>query len=238
MLRSLVCLILFFGSHTITYGEATESPTLSVTGHGEVLAEPDQAVVQVGVRAEAVTARAAQQSVNATIQKVLDAFSGLAVDSKQIQTSQLTLHPVYDDARSRRESEQPRIVGYRASYTLSVKIDELARISSIVDTALEAGANQLEGVRFELKDEQSAQKEALRRAVADAIAKADVVAEAAGTRLAGILTIAEGGAVVRPVMMARSAPMFAEASGVPTPVMAGQVTVSGQVTIRYQISDR
>ena len=107
----------------------------------------------------------------------------------------------------------------------------------MIDSALEAGANQLSGIRFALEDRQAKRRSALKKAVADAREKAVVIAEAAGTRLGSILTIVEAGAVVRPVVMGRSAVMAAEVSGSPTVVMPGQVTVSGQVTIRYQISE-
>ena len=238
----LLCPLLLFSSPVVAQAEHTtsdfhETPTLSVTGRGEVFAEPDQAVIQVGVSTEAVTAREAQESVNATIQRVLDALAGLAIDPKQIQTSQLSLQPVYGEVKSRREASEPRLVAYSASYTLSVKTNDLTKISAVIDTALEAGANQLRGVGFELKDEQAARKEALQRAVADALEKGEIVAEAAGTQLVRVLTIMEGGAVVRPAMMARSALMAAEVSGSPAPVMPGQVTVSGQVTVRYQIRE-
>jgi len=210
---------------------------LSVTGRGEVLVDPDQAVIQVGVRAEEVSAKAAQQEVNKTVQKVLDGLSALAIEPDEIQTSQLSLQAVYADSRNRREAGEPRIIAYRASYTLSIKTKDLGQISTVIDSALEAGANQLSGVRFGLEDRQSTRKSALKKAVADAREKAVVIAEAAGTRLGSILTIVEAGAVVRPVVMGRSAVMAAEVSGSPTVVMPGQVTVSGQVTIRYQISE-
>jgi uncharacterized protein YggE len=142
---------------------------------------------------------------------------------------------VYADPRSRREAEEPRIIAYRASYSLSVRVEDLTQISPVIDTSLENGANQLSGIRFELKDEQEARKEALRRAVADAMEKAAVVAEAAGTELHQILEIVEGGASVRPPVMGRTTVMAAEMSGPPTAVMPGQMTVNGQVTIRYQI---
>jgi len=210
---------------------------LSVTGQGEVLADPDQAVIQVGVRAEEVSAKAAQEEVNKTVKKVLDRVSALAIEPDDIRTSQLSLQAVYADSRNRRDEGEPKIIAYRASYTLSIKTKDLGQISAVIDSALEAGANQLSGIRFELEERQVARESALRRAVADAREKAVVIAEAAGTRLGSILTIVEAGAVVRPVAMARSAVMAAEVSGSPTVVMPGQITVSGQVTIRYQISE-
>jgi uncharacterized protein YggE len=189
------------------------------------------------VRSEAKSAREAQRNANQTIQRILEQLRESGVKDDRIQTSQLSLQPVYGDPRSRSEADEPRIVGYSASYTLSVQTEELSQISAIIDQSLEAGANQLRGIRFELRDQQKAREEALRAAVADARRKAKVVAEASGVKLVRILAVVEGGAVVRPSMMARTARMSAEVGGTPTPVMPGQVTVTGQVTMRYQIRE-
>jgi uncharacterized protein YggE len=118
-----------------------------------------------------------------------------------------------------------------------VRTSDLSKISSVIDAALEAGANQLSGIHFELKEDQEAQKEALRRAVSDAMEKARVVAEAAGAQLHQILEIIEGGATIRPPVMGRTTMMTAEMSGAPTAVMPGQLTVTGQVTMRYQLTE-
>jgi len=218
-------------------GAEQTPPTLSVSGRGEVFVEPDQAVVQLGVRQHAPTAVDAQASVNGAVQHVLDALAGLSVDPHQIRTSQLSLQAVYNEPRNRREISERRIIGYDAIYTLSITIRNLERVSAVIDAALGAGANQLRGVRFELRDEATARQEALRRAVADAIRKGEVVAQAAGTEVKKVLDIVEGGAVVTPSMMTRTV-MAAEGSVMPTPVLPGQVTVSGQVTIRYLLKDR
>jgi uncharacterized protein YggE len=232
------CLTLLGLSQSVIMAEDSieEIPFLSVTGRAEVLVEPDQAIIQLGVRAEAGTAREAQSEINRTIEKILKSLEALGINANQIQTSELSLQPVYADARNRTYAGEPRTVGYSASYTLSVKTEELSEISSVIDQALEAGANQLRGVRFGLKDEEKARRDALREAVADARKRAEVMAKASGTQLLGILTIIENGAMVRPPMMARGTVMAAEVGGAPTPVMPGQVTIGAQVTVRYQIS--
>lgn len=237
MLKYFLGPLLFFSAHGIlAASQPIETPTLSVTGLGEVFAEPEQASIQVGVTAEAVTAREAQDRVNTAVQQVLAALIALDLDRKQIQTSQLNLQAVYRDARNRTEANEPRIVGYRASYSLWVRTEDLSQISSVIDTALEAGANQLAAIRFELKNETNARKEALQKAVADAMEKGKIIARAAGTETVRVLEIVEVGAAVRPFPMTRYEVMASEVSGSPTPVMPGQVTVSGQVTIRYELS--
>ena len=217
--------------------ESHQTSTLSVVGRGEVLVDPDEAVVQVGVREEAISAKEAQLAVNKAVEKILAALANLEISPQQIRTSQLNLQAVYSDARNRRENGEPQIIAYRASYNLSVRTSDLSKVSSVIDTALESGANQLSGIHFELKDDRGAQKEALRRAVSDAEEKARVIAEAAGAQLHQIMEIIENGATIRPPVMGRTAMMAAEMSGPPTAVMPGQMTVIGQVTIRYQFTE-
>ena len=108
-------------------------------------------------------------------------------------------------------------------------------MGEVIDAALEAGANQLEGVSFELQDDLASRQAALRNAVAEARAKAEAMADALGVRLVSILSVNEGPvAIERPMMeMARAASLQ---QGAPTPVSPGEVSVAASVTIRYQIS--
>jgi uncharacterized protein YggE len=196
---------------------------------------PDQVIVQLGVTHQSATAQRAQEGANSTIERVLRALGNLDINPEQIQTSRIHLQPVYDTARSARDRQDPRLVGYRANYSLSVRSNEIGEISQIVDASLQAGANQLSGIHFGLQDEGPARREALQKAVEDAKAKATTLAQAAGTQLIRIQEIREGSVAVRPVVMSRSAMMTSEAVGTPTPIMPGQVSVSAAVTIRYAI---
>ena len=216
--------------------EPTAAPqTLTVTGRGEVEAEPDQAVVQLGVTQQAQTAREAQRMVNETVNEILGAMDALGIEKSDIQTSQLNLDPVYSDSRVRGQGNERRVTGYRATYSLFVNTQDLERVSDVIDGALEAGANQMRGIRFGLQDEAGPRQEALRLAVSDAAGKAEALAAASSTSIVRVLEIVEGGASVRPGPIVRAGVMAAEAMASPTPVMGGQITVSGQVTIRYEI---
>jgi len=212
-----------------------EGPFLSVMGQGEVKLVPDLAVVELGVTDQASSAQTAQEKVNSTVQLVIKALDRLGIEPGNIQTSQLNLQPVYAAGRSAGEARDRRIVGYRASYSLSVKTAELVKTSQIIDASLEAGANQLRGVQFGLQDEGPARREALKKAVSDAAAKATALAEAAGIRILAVQEILEGNLPVRPVSLARSSMMATEAMAAPTSVMPGEMEISAVVTIRYAI---
>jgi len=210
-------------------------PMLSVTGDASVSSAPDQALVRLGVVRQSETAEEAQRQVSSAVQRILQNLRGLGLESGDLQTSQLTLYPVYADQRPQpNRPSEPVIAGYRASNIVSATVNDLENVGSVIDSALSAGANRIEGIQFRLKNDAAAREEALAAAVTQARRKADILAKAAGVSIVGIQEIAEQGVSVRPfaprpeVMMARAA--------METPVEPGEVDITATVTIRYRIS--
>lgn len=215
------------------------APTLTVAGSGEASADPDQAVVRLGVVAENAEAAAAQDEVNRIMQRILDAVSGLGVAERAVQTEDLSLSPVYSDSRPRpnqAEPEPPRITGYRASSVVSVELDDLTAIGGVVDAGIEAGANQLQGVSFQLRDSTQATATALEAAVRDARARAEAIAGAMGVEIDGVLEIVAGDAYQRPPIPLSNA-RFDMAEFASTPVRPGQVDLSATVTVTWSVSE-
>jgi uncharacterized protein len=203
-------------------------PLIVVTGSAQVEAQPDQATVRLGVVRQASAAQAAQEQANAASKEILAAISKLGIPPQKIQTSRLTLTPNY-------RGDPPKIVAYSASNIISIELDDLARVGPVIDAGLTAGANQLQGVRFRLKNDMAVRERALRDAVMDARRKAEVIAEALGVRLAGVLEVSESGVSIAErgqVEFARAAALVAE-----TPVSPGELDVNANVTVRYRISE-
>ena len=146
---------------------ATEAPVLRVRGAAEVRIVPDLAVVRLGVANEAQTAQEAQQAVNEASDAILDAVRRAGIDEQNVQTVRLVLSPIYS-SRRQGDTQEPRIVGYRASNTVSVRAEDLSLVAPVIDAALDAGANQLEGVSFGLQDDQGVKQQALGRAIEEA----------------------------------------------------------------------
>lgn len=211
-----------------------QPPLLQTTGHGEIALEPDQAVVRLGATAQAEAASQAQQTVNQTMQEALGAIRGLGIAGKQIRTVELSLQPVYeqreDGRRGRRERE---IVAYQATSVVEVTVAELAQVGDVIDAATQAGVNRIENLSFELADPGQARQEALDRAVRDARQKARTMADASGVRLLPPFEIVEG-SVGMPQPRQRYALARAEAAD--AAVEPGQITISADVTVRFEIS--
>lgn len=211
-------------------------PSITVTGAGEVRVAPDLASVQLGVVAQQENARTAQQEASRIAQGILDAVAALDVPREAVQTSQLVLTPVYEQGGPRQQvPTEPRIIAYRASNVVSVRLADLAKIGPVIDAGIDAGANQVQGVHFQLEDDREAREEAMRRAVREARSKAAAMAEALEVSLGPVLDAQEGGVTIQRPEYAEVRMMAMESHAADTPVAAGEITVSAQVTLRYRI---
>jgi uncharacterized protein YggE len=205
---------------------------LVVYGNSEVRAVPDQAIVRLGIVRQATVAQTAQEEANSVAQEILSAITKVGVAQKDIQTARLILSPVY----APRTTDQ-KIVSYNATNTVSIRLDNLGLVGSVIDAGLKAGANQLEGVQFSLRNELPAREQALKEAVQEARGKAQAMADALRVNLADVIEASEGGVSVVPRIEAK----FSTAAGTApdsTPVSPGEISVRANVTIRYRINTK
>ena len=205
------------------------APTLSVSGEGRVDLPPDMATVSLGVTTDGDTAAAALAANNDAQAKVLAALTAAGVEARDVQTSGLNLNPIWDNV-SRLDGRQ-RIRGYTASNTVTIRVRKLDDLGALLDAVVTTGANQLNGLSFGLADPRPAMDEARRRAVADAIARAKLYADAAGVTLGPIVTLAEGGGYQEPQPMYRR-DMAMELA---VPIAGGEVGVTATVQITFAI---
>lgn len=214
-------------------------PSLSVRGDAQVFTTPDEATVRLGVVAQAPTAGEAQAEVNRKANAILAAIERLGVPRERIQTSELQLYPVYSQEQPVPQSSgarEPRIVGYRASNVVSVRLAELDKVGPVVDAGLGAGANQVEGVGFGLRSDLAVRQQALREAAAEARHKADAFAEALGVRIVELLEAVEGGVQVGVPRFAAARMAMESMAADQTAVAPGQVAVDATVTLTYRVA--
>ena len=207
----------------------SETAEIVVTGNAQVDQEPDMALLSLGVVREALRARDAMADTSRAVAKVLSTLDAAGIASTDIQTSSVSLTPRWD--RSDRNAP-PRVAGYVASNTLSIRVRELGALGGVLDDALGSGANQMNGLSFAMADPGPAEDQARALAVEDAIAKANVLVKAAGLSLGPIQSISEGGAN-RPV----TAQFRQESFAGDVPIAAGEVSVRASVTIVFGISE-
>ena len=201
---------------------------VTMSGHGEARAVPDTAMLSAGVSAQAATAAAALAANTARMQAVLAALKKLGVPDKDIQTSNFSVSPQYTSGNG----EAPRITGYQATNQVEVRREDVSKLGVTLDALVTAGANQMNGVSFSIRDDAALLAQARAAAVAEARLKAETFSKAAGVSLGPILSIGEGGNDgPRPLFAA--APMLARAKSVP--VALGEQSVGADVTIVWEI---
>ena len=209
--------------------------TLTVSGNGEVAVSPDRAYVRLGAVVQTVEAADAQKRINQVMQGVLQGITKLGISEKNIQTTGLSLSPVYTRPERKQggDAEAPRIAGYRASNTVKVQVDDLSLVGAVIDAGIGAGANQLQGISFDTSQADKYRREALQLAAKEARAKADAIAAALQLRLGDILEIQEEGVhIARP----HAERMYAAAAADATPVQPGQLQIRAGVQIRFSIN--
>ena len=194
-----------------------------VNGTGSVSARPDRAVVSAGVQKRATSAQEAHDATSQAMQGVIGAIKGLGISEQAIRTGGVSLYPMSDDKNT--------ITGYVATNTVTVTLDNVDQAGPVLDAAVKAGANTADNVQFTLKDPSALRHQALSAAVADARAKAAVLAEAAGVTLPSLESISEGG-MSEPQPLT-SAGMGAAASAPTMPIEPGQITVTANVTVAF-----
>ena len=208
-------------------------PAIEIGGEGMTTAAPDMATLRTGVVGEGEDAAAAIEALNAGLDPVLDALEAAGVAAADIQTGTLQLNPVYADRGSepRDPGQPPQIVGYRAESLLSVRARDLEGLGGLIDQMVDAGANRLDGIGFRLAEPQAAEDAALAAAVADAMRRASVIADAAGQSLGPILEIVEaGGGGGQPMMMR----MAAEADAVA--IAPGELEIRQSVRLKVALA--
>ncbi|HEY7530479.1 MAG TPA: SIMPL domain-containing protein [Gemmatimonadota bacterium] len=213
-------------------GDEPRPNTITVAGEGSVRRAPELARVRVGVTTEARTARAASEENARRMAAVVAALRSAGVPEERIQTVQLTVEPAYD-------YEQPQgrqvLRGFTARNVVEAATTDLEGLGALLDAAIQAGGNTIEGVTFDLEDPAAAQAEALGRAVADARRKAEALAAAAGVELGPVHEIAAVQAgPPQPWLSARVAAMDLQAAA-PPPVNPGELTITANAQVVWRI---
>ena len=227
---------------------------LTVSGEGRSYKEPDMAVFTAGVTSQGRTAAEALASNARSMEQVIAALKRAGIAERDIQTSNLSINPVYRDpnreaamaARAGQpyvapapEDQIPTIIGYQANNSVSVRQRKLGDYGKVIDTLAAAGANQINGPNFQLDEPGPALDEARKQAVAEARDRAQLYANALGLRIVRVVSLNESGGYYapQPRMFGESA-MRAPPAPPPPPsaVLPGEMQMTASVTIQYELA--
>ena len=232
----------FSGPSVSTLSAGASQPAgIWVSGAGRVAAQPDQAVVSIGVEARASTVAQARADSARAMADVVAAIKARGVADQDIQTQHFSISPQYTyvqrtDSSGGRYSEQV-LVGYIVSNRASVVVRDLEQVGQVVDDAAEAGGDlvRIQGISFTIEDPTALHRQAREAAVQDAMAKAQQFAAVAGVTLGRPVYIAETGAT--PIVRADQAraELSVAAAAPPTPISGGELTVQVTVQVVFAI---
>jgi hypothetical protein len=210
--------------------------TITVVGHGTVSVSPDIARVSIGVETSAEKVSEAVEDNAAQMEAILSALEDIGIAAKDIQTQNFSIY------MDRYPEPMPRVAGleetevkpqYRVSNMVNVTIRDLDSVSEVLDGVIEAGANNIWGVSFELDDPTDAQAEARAEAVANALARGTALAELTEVELGPVMAVSEvvGGLSV-PMAVSYERSMGGGGAG---PISPGELEISYQVQVTYFI---
>ncbi len=200
---------------------------LDVVATGKTTRVPDIAAIRAGVVTQAATASLALTENGRRMTRVLAALKAAGVADRDIQTAQINLQPQYRYV----QNEAPVITGYQASNNVSIRFRDIAQSGRILDALVREGANQIDGPNLMIDKPETAMDEARIAAVAQARARAELYAKAAGLRVDRIVSISESGNVVPgpPVVMMA----YRAADAVESKVAPGEQDVTLSVNVRF-----
>lgn len=211
---------------------STLPPSIRVSSEAVVTAKPDRAQLDIGVMTQASQSQAAATQNAKDLDAVLKALRKLLGADSDIRTISYSLQPNYQYSP---QGGPPTITGYTATNVLRVTLDDLTKVGSVIDTASQAGANQIQRVQFTLKDEQAPRSAALKEAATKARSQAEALAAALGVKTTRILSAVESSPIVYPMQDVQFARAEMAAS---TPVQPGMIEVRATVTLTVEIEPR
>jgi uncharacterized protein len=196
---------------------------ITVTGEGKATATPDRTSMSFGVQTEGTTAERALAANSAAVRRLLDALKAAGVAAKDLKTEQLDVSPRWDEGKVADER------GYQANASVTVSNQPLDRASRLSEIGVKAGADTVSGPGLHVSDPKREYRDALKRAFADARAKAEVLASAAGVSLGEVTAIVEG---------SQAQPYYAmemRAKDASAPIEPGTEEITATVTVTFAI---
>ncbi len=193
------------------------------------MVKPDQASISLGVVVEDMSLQSAQQRNAVLSSQIIDGLKKLGISEDDIQTASYTINPMYDYVDGKRVFR-----GYEVQHIFNITLRDISKVGIVIDTATQNGANVINNIRFTVSNPEMYYREALQKAVLDAIKKAEAVAKTLKVRLnKNPLQVVEKETAINQNVF--GTPMLAIADAV-TPIQEGQIRITSSVTVLFQYS--
>lgn len=214
---------------------AQDMRTISVDGTSVIKAMPDQATVNISIESTSKDAKEASAQNAAVMNKIQRDILALSITKDNIKTTDYNLYPVYN----RKDNGKQEITGYNVSNQITVTVDNIDLVGTVIDTAINAGANSINSVEFSLKNPQSYKDKVLVQAINDARNKADIIARTLGKNVVNVVSVNSNNSYIEAktynsLMYARAS--ADSAAGASSPIQAGDISVKANISIVFEIN--
>jgi uncharacterized protein YggE len=227
---SVVVVLLIMVSSAMLPGQTSARPPfIRASGDASVFVAPDQVIIDATITTQGKTAQDASAQNATQVAAVLTALRQFVGANANITTVNYFIGPVYQYPQG---GGTPVLIGFTASNTVETTLNVVSMAGAVIDTAVQAGATSVGGLRFALKDPEPARNQALRMATLLAKAHADAMANGVGGKVGAVISLQEGTAV-------RVQPIVGVANGgasPPTTIQPGMVEVDASVTLEAQLT--
>lgn len=208
-----------------------EGTLLSISADGKSEARPDMATINLGVTTEGQTAAAAMAENARRMTALNAALRRAGIAERDIQTSNVSVYPQQQYV----EGQQPRITGYQANNSVTVKVRNINNTGRVIDAAVVAGGNTVNGVSFSHADPDAQLDIARRDAIAEARRRAELYASALGLRVNRIVSVSEGGGYSPPMPVAVERFAMADQAAPPPPISPGEIETRVSVNVTFEL---
>lgn len=216
-------------SPTATPTSVENKRSMNVSGVGRVTLVPDIATINIGVRTEDEVVTDALEGNTAQANAISEVLQDLGVASEDIQTSNFNVYPSerYDPMTGQVEGRF-----FVVENTVNVKVRDLSSLGEVLSAVVEAGANNIYGINFNVDDRDAAVAEARQLAIEDARANAEAIASDAGVQLGELISINVSSGSTPINYYDAKGGAYAESA---VPVAAGTLTISMEAFLTYEI---
>jgi uncharacterized protein YggE len=205
---------------------------VSVSGTGQVSAEPDRAIVVLGIDARKPKIEEARADVTRTIDAVLKLARDQKFDPKYVRSTRLTVEPEYD---WNNQNKERTLLGYHVARQVQIELRDLEKLGVLLERAIDLGVNQIGDPQLDSTRRAELERAAMTSAVQDARQNAEVIAHAAGARLGAVRTVsASSGTVPSPAPMRMMAMKSADSSPSDT-YKSGEMSFTANVQAEYDL---
>ena len=200
--------------------------TVSVTGNAETEVMPDIAVISLAIETVDASIATAKSKTDAAVVEFRKTLEQLGLKSENITRSSLRIGKRYPD-----DEDYSKFV-FIAMRTISIKAD-VREVSKVLDKAIAAGVNQVEGIEYAISDDSKIRKKLLAEAIKNAKEQADFLAKSFDAKLGKVQRInSDNSGGTRLSLLMRAPAEADDAAYSPEPI-----SVSRRVDVVFELVD-